>query len=313
MPSNTCSHIRLLCPLFIPGNRADMLAKAARYQASAYIPDFEDSVPADNKDQAVRVTTEALPELTAIGRPVIPRVNSLASGRTKSELEAVVGTGLAAISIGKINSADEVLRVDDIISAIESDRNLPIGAIGILPWLETAAAIVNAYAICTASPRVRWVAFGAEDYAADMGIMRNVDSESDVSGGPTDEYGEASLLYPRSVVAVAARAAGIAAIDTPYVKFRDVVGLRAEAGLARRLGYTGKFAIHPAQLEAIRGVWTPTKSEIERAELVVAAADLGQREGRGAISLDGEMIDAPVIVRARNVLGDAQTSSDRSK
>lgn len=245
MPSDTCSHIRLLCPLFIPGNRADMLAKAPRYDASAYVPDFEDSVPFENKDQAVKVTTEAMPGLLAIGQPVIPRVNSLATGRTKAELEAVVSTGISAISIGKVNSADDVAQVDDLISAIESEHDLPMGTTGILPWIETAAAIVNAYAICTASPRVRWVAFGAEDYAADMGTMRNVDSVSYAAGGPTEEYGEVSLLYARSAVAVAARAAGVEAIDTPYVKFRDADGLRAEARLARRLGYTGKFAIHP--------------------------------------------------------------------
>ena len=107
MPSDTCSHIRLLCPLFIPGNRADMLAKASRYDASAYVPDFEDSVPAANKDEAVMATKDAMPELVAIGKPVIPRVNSLATGRTEAELEAVVGTGISAISVGKVNSADD--------------------------------------------------------------------------------------------------------------------------------------------------------------------------------------------------------------
>ena len=305
------SRPRLLCPLFIPGNRPEMLAKASRYDASAFVPDFEDSVPTAAKDDAVDATAHATPELVATGKPIIPRVNGLATGRTPDELESVVGTGIVGISIGKVSSAEDVRQVSAMIDTIEKTKGVKRGATLILPWIETAAAVVNAYDICSANPRVGWVAFGAEDYAADMGIMREVDADSP-QHVRSDEYGESSLLYARSAVAVAARAAGVEALDTPYVKFRDSDGLMAEAGLARRLGYTGKFAIHPAQIGTIRSVWMPSDAEIARAQHVIDAASSASAEGRGAISLDGEMIDAPVVARARNILADAGLTQSHS-
>ena len=296
------SHIDLRCPLFIPGNRAEMLGKAGRYSASAFIPDMEDSVPLANKAEAREVTSDALPSLCELGKPVLPRVNSLLTGLTADDLAAVVGPYVVGISIGKVKSADDIAVVDGMLSELERDRGIDVGSVGVLPWLETASAIMNAFSICTASKRVRWVAFGAEDYSADMGISRAVDvAGSDT--GRVEEYGEASLLYARSAVAVAARAAGVDALDTPYVKFRDADGLRREAGLARRLGYVGKFAIHPAQIEVIDAVFSPTGAEIERARRVMEAAAAAERDGRGSVSLDGEMVDAPVVARARNVLG----------
>lgn len=301
MPPAQFSHIDLRCPLFIPGNRRDMLGKAGRYSPSAFIPDMEDSVPMANKAEARAITADALPSLFELDKPVVPRVNSLATGLTEYDLAAVVGPYIVAISIGKIRVAEDIAEVDGMLSELEVDCGIEVGTVGILPWLETASAIVNAFEICNASERVRWVAFGAEDYSADMGISRSVDVGGS-DAGSIEEYGEASLLYARSAVAVAARAADVQALDTPYVKFRDPDGLRREAGLARRLGYAGKFAIHPAQIEVIDAVFSPTDAEIERARRVLEAARVAELAGHGSVSLDGEMVDAPVVARARNVL-----------
>ena len=295
------SHIDLGCPLFIPGNRADMLGKAGRFSPTAYVADLEDSVPVGNKAVAREVTAGALPTLAGLGKPVVPRVNSLGTGLTEEDLRAVVGPHVVAISIGKISSPKDIEVVDGMISDLEGKHGLEPSVIGILPWLETASAIVHAFEICDASDRVRWVAFGAEDFSADMGIGREVDVE-DGDVGSIEEYGEASLLYARSAVAVAARAAGVEALDTPYVKFRDPEGLRREAGLAKRLGYGGKFAIHPAQIETINAVFSASEQEIEKAKRVLEAARIAEAEGHGSVSLDGEMIDAPVVARAKNVL-----------
>ena len=304
MQPDSFSHINMRCPLFIPGNRVDMLDKAGRYEPTVYIPDLEDSVPMGNKEEARQVTANALPALHDIGRPIVPRVNSLPTGLTEDDIAAVVGSRIVAISIGKIRSGADIEVVDAMISTSESDKGLEIGTVAILPWLETASAIVHAYEICEASDRVRWVAFGAEDYSADMGINREVDvDQSDV--GSIEEYGEASLLYARSAVAVAARAAEVEALDTPFVKFRDPDGLRREARLARRLGYAGKFAIHPAQISTIEEVFSPTAHEIERAARVMSVALAAEEQGHGSASLDGEMIDAPVVTRARNMLAKA--------
>lgn len=281
-----------------------MLGKAPSYGAQGLVPDLEDSVPPAEKERAREAVASALPELAVTGRPVIPRINSLSSGLAAADIHAVVGRHVTGISIGKIRSDAEIRAVDEIISQAESKAGVEQGSTGILPWLESAAAVVNAFSICTASPRVRWVAFGAEDFTADMGIARDVDAGKH-RGDDTAGIGEAPLLYPRSAVAVAARAAGVFAMDTPYVMFRDQAGLEREAVLARSLGFKGKLAIHPSQLETIARVFAPAPSEIERARRVVDAWEEAARSGKGAVSLDGEMIDVPVVERARSLLREA--------
>lgn len=277
-----------------------MLEKAPSRGAPAYVPDLEDSVPAAEKEKARGTVAEAIPALAKAG-VVVPRVNSLPTGLTADDLAAVALPGIAGVSIGKIRSAEEIGEVDRMLSALERDRDVEHGTIGILPWIETADGVAKAYDICRSSSRVRWIAFGAEDYAADMGISRSVDVADD-SDLP---YGEPGLFHARASVAVAARAAGVHALDTPYTLFRDEEGLLREAALAKSLGYKGKFSIHPAQVAPLDSFFAPTEAEITRARRVIEAAESGEAQGRGAVGLDGEMIDAPVIARARNVLRDA--------
>lgn len=303
--------IGLRCPLFIPGNRGDMLSKAGRYPASGYIPDLEDSVPVSRKLEARDVVRDALPYLCSLGVPVIPRVNSFSTGLTEGDLEAVLDFDsddhIAGVSIGKVDMPHKIEELDDMLYELEHKVGLEYRSLGILPWIESASGVVNAYTICWASDRVRWVAFGAEDYCADMGIGREVDEPSSDDVGRVAEYGEASLLYARSAVAVAARAAGVVSLDTPYVRFRDESGLRAESGLARRLGYGGKFAIHPSQIEVIKSVFAPSVEELERARRIVEVAEHAADEyGIGAIDVDGEMVDAPVVARAYNLLAEEE-------
>lgn len=280
-----------------------MLEKATRHEPGGFIPDLEDSVPVEEKAGARGTVAKAIPALAGTGIPVIPRVNALPTGLTADDIASVVVPGVTAISVGKISGPDDIGLIDTLLGEQELSAGLETGSVGILPWIEIAAAIVNVSSICSASERVRWIAFGAEDFSADMGLSRTVDIE------PTDQeeaaYGEPGLLYARSAVAIAARAANIQALDTPFVKFRDEDGLRRDCALARRLGYTGKMAIHPAQIDVIEKMFRPTQQEIERATRVLQVAKQSEAAGRGAVSLDGEMIDAPVVARARNVLRDA--------
>ena len=278
-----------------------MLAKAARFETRWLIPDLEDSVPAAEKASARDIVVEHIPTLAKAGKLLTPRVNSMKSGLAEDDIAAVVSNDIVGISIGKIGNVEEVKILDLILAKAEKSAGVSIGKTMILPWLETAEAVINAYDICMASDRIRWTAFGAEDYSADMGISRTVDSVEAKSGGEP----EPGLAYARSAVAVAARAAGVHALDTPYTKFRDPEGLRAEVKLAKSIGYKGKLAIHPAQVEVIESVFRPTDAEIDRARRVLDIAAEAETEGRGSVSLDGEMIDMPVILRAQNVLHDA--------
>ena len=274
--------------LFIPGNRSNMLERGLGLSPDAYIPDMEDSVPFEEKINARTVVSSYLSRLTESGPLVIPRVNSLDSGLLEDDLGAVVGPHIFGVSVGKFESAWDVERVSTILAELEEAAGLETGRVKLIPWIETARAIVNAYQICAASPRIVGVAFGAEDYTNDMGIERRAD--------------DSEIAYPRNAVCVAARAADVLALDTPYFSFRDPDGLRRDAQSARGVGFKGKFAIHPAQIDIINETFSPSIAEMEHARRVVAAFEEAERDGRGATSLDGKLIDVPVVKRARNLL-----------
>jgi citrate lyase subunit beta/citryl-CoA lyase len=274
--------------LFVPGNRQDMIDKAMHLWADVLVLDMEDSVPMQEKEAARETVASNLPDLQKIGHTVYPRPNSLDTGLLARDLASVIGPYIQGVTIGKINSAWDIDQIVSIIWRLEEKSGLPGGHIKIIPWIESAKAIVNAYEICAASPRVCAVAFGAEDFTNDMGIER------------TDEGVE--LDYPRRVISIAARAAGIIALDTPYVNFRDPEGHRLDITRAKSIGFQGKFAIHPTQVKDIDILFTPSEGEINYAKRVIAAFEEAEGKGRGATSLDGKMIDVPVVRRARALL-----------
>ena len=281
--------------LFIPGNRQDMLNKATGLKPTAYIPDMEDSIPISQKTKARETTALFIRKLAQAGPLVIPRVNPLNSGLMEFDLEKLVTPDIYGISIGKINSSEEVHHISNTIDQHEQRIGVPKGSIKLVIWIETAKAIVNAFEICSSSNRIVGAAFGAEDFANDMCIER------------TDHNSE--IEYPRSVVCVAAKAAGISALDTPYFKFRDPEGLKQDTIKAKTLGFSGKFAIHPSQIDTINEVFVPSAAEIENAKKVLAAIKQAEARGSGATSIDGKVIDAPVVKRAEYVMKQASQNN----
>lgn len=274
--------------VFVPGNRANMLERALGFGADIIMVDLEDSVPPGEKAAAADLAIEWVPRLAAAGKRVMVRVNALDTGFTAGELAAVVGPELAGISIGKGGGAWDLQQVDRLLAPLEAKAGIAAGSIRVIPWIETAQAIVKVHEMATASPRIAGIAFGGEDYTNDMGVIRS-------------DFG-AECYYARSAVAVAARAAGVAALDGPFVGFRDPDGLRTDAGNARQMGYTGKFAIHPAQIDIINATFSPQPDDIAYARQVVAAWDAAEAAGRGSLSIDGRMVDVPVVKRAQNLL-----------
>ncbi len=265
-----------------------MLGKALGLAPDAIVPDMEDGAPMGEKEQARAAVSSFLPTLIETGRRVIPRVNSTSSGLIGRDLEAAIAPGVFGVTVGKTASAGEVEAISEMIFKIELARGMERGSVALIPWIESALAVVNAYEICSASSRVIAVAFGAEDLANDMGIERT-------------ESGE-EVAYARSAVCTAARAADVQALDTPYVRFRDENGLRRDCRAAKGLGFKGKFAIHPSQIEVINHAFSPSDAEVEAARRIVTAFDAAESVGKGAISLDGSMVDAPVVKRARGIL-----------
>jgi citrate lyase subunit beta/citryl-CoA lyase len=278
--------------LFVPGNKENMLDKALALKPDALVPDMEDSVPPAEKNNARDTVRSYLPRLAATGVPVIPRVNALDTEWLFADLGAVVGPHVLAISVGKVRAAGDIAAISQYVGTLERRLGIEPGHIKLLPWIETAEAIVNCDAICRASERILGVAFGGEDFTNDMGIERLED--------------EQQVLYARSRIAIAARAAHVLALDTPYFKLRDLDGLRTNAQRAKSLGFKGKFAIHPEQIAPLNECFSPSEQEIAHARRVIAAYEEAERRGRGSTSLDGWVVDVPVVKRARALLALAE-------
>jgi citrate lyase subunit beta/citryl-CoA lyase len=278
--------------IFVPGNRENMLERARSFDADIIMVDLEDSVPPGEKVAARDMAREWVPTLRAEGKRVMVRVNSLDTGLTRAELEEVVSPDLHGISLGKVESVRDIRTVDSLLAPLEAAAGIEVGSLRIIPWIETAKAVWDARAIAEASRRAAAIAFGAEDLTNDMGIERTDTGEE--------------VVVPRSLVPVAARAAEMGGLDAPFVRFRDPDALREDARRARRMGYTGKFAIHPAQLQIINETFSPSAEEIEYARRVVEAWDAAEAAGRGSLALDGRMVDVPVVKRAQNLLALAE-------
>jgi len=280
--------------LFIPGNKENMLAKAETCNPDVVLPDMEDSVPDGEKNSARATIAQWLPRLAAHEARLMPRVNSIGTDWFKDDIYAAAAPGVWGLSIGKVDSAGDISAISSVMAQAEREAGLVVGSLRLIPWIETALAIVNCFEICKASDRIEAIAFGGEDYAADMSIER-LDDESNV-------------MHARSTICNAARAAHILALDTPYFQFRDNEGLTTSCLAAKQTGFKGRFAIHPGQIETINHCFSPTAAEIESARRIVAAFEEAERRGRGSTSLDDRVIDVPVVKRARALLAQADAA-----
>ncbi|MBI4216379.1 MAG: HpcH/HpaI aldolase/citrate lyase family protein [Chloroflexi bacterium] len=269
-----------------------MIVKARSQPTDALVLDLEDAVIPTEKATARRLVKEALPRLEVKDKLVFVRVNSFASGLAEDDLRAVVCPGLDGISLPKGESPADIEKLDRLLLSLERERGLPMGRLQVIPWIESARAVLDARLIAGASPRVVALAFGAEDFTIDMGIPRSQEGFE--------------VLWARSQVAVAARAARVKALDTPYMNFRDNEGLLRETRLVRQLGFGGKFVIHPSQIETVHQVFVPTAAEVEEAKRIVAAFAEAAAKGMGAVALDGRVVDIPIVERARRLLALAE-------
>jgi len=273
-----------------------MLRKAAAARPDVFMPDLEDSVPVGEKSNARETVRCSLGLLAQTGRRVIPRLNGIDTQWLEEDVLALVGPEIHGVSVGKIRTPEDIRRIDDLLARAEGEQGLPSGRTKLIPWIETAAAVLDALRIATASTRIVALAFGAEDLTLDMGIRRSSD-DSEVS-------------VARSLTCLAAAAAGVPALDTPFFSYRDAVALEKNAEASKRIGFRGKFAIHPDQLATIQRVFAPSPEELEEARRVVGAFDDAERHGRGSTSLDGRVVDVPVVERARAILASVSNESE---
>ncbi len=274
--------------LFVPAIRERFIEKAPEAGADLLCLDLEDSVPQAEKAKGREMAREAISYMPRTGYLMCVRVNSVQSGLVEDDLDAVVSPRLDVISLPKSDSPEIVQEVDVYLARLEKERGLPEGQIKIIPWIETALGLVNAYRTCSASPRLIGASVGGEDLTADLGIAR------------TNQGKE--IEYARYVVATSAAAARILPLDTVYIDFKDPEGLRGDTLFSKSIGYKGKFCIHPSQVDLVNEIFQPSSTEMEYAQKVKGAYEDGASRGQGAVNLDGVMVDKPVYERALVVL-----------
>ncbi|MFN0074482.1 MAG: HpcH/HpaI aldolase/citrate lyase family protein [Chloroflexota bacterium] len=279
--------------LFAPGNQPRKLARIATFGSDAVILDLEDAVPISEKESTRPMVREALPTLAA-GPARYVRVNALETGLTRDDLEGVFCKELDGIKLPKVEDPGDVLEVDQILQDLEGGLGLVIGSIDLIPTIETARGVLNAQPIAAASPRVKRLSFGAADFCRDIGVR---------FGGNLWEADGLELQYARSYLVLASRAAGIEPpLDTVWIDIRDNAGLEQDARNALRIGFQGKSAIYPGQVEIINRVFSPTAEELDFARKVVSAFAEAESQGAAAIQVEGRMVDYPIAVKARWVL-----------
>jgi citrate lyase subunit beta/citryl-CoA lyase len=279
--------------LFVPGNSMRMITKAATLTTDAIILDLEDAVPLPDKETARIMTRDTIKPLKSGGAYIFVRVNALTTGLTAEDIRFVAVKGLDGIVLAKAESRSDIETVASIFEEIEKNRGLQPGNLKIIPLIETAKGVVNAYEIASSSERIVALGFGAGDYYKDLG--RSVSSLSPE---------QTELLYARSQTVVASRAAGVQAIDTVFFGLlTDTDNFKKEAILVLKLGFTGKFLIHPTQIEIVNRIFSPSPEEVNFASRVVAAFEKAQAKGIGATSLEGKMIDYMSYRQAKDLVG----------
>lgn len=273
--------------MFMPGNNPAVLQTAGLYGADTVIFDLEDAVAISEKDAARHLVHNAIKQLE-FPCEVAVRINHIQTPYGLDDLKVVLAAKPDLIRLPKAETAEDIKIIDEIITKAEQDHGFPAGSIQMMAAIETAKGLMKAYEIATASPRMVALAIGGEDFVADLKTTRTKDGKE--------------LFAARSHLLLAARAAGVQAIDSVFSDINDEETFIAETRMIKELGFDGKSVINPRQIRLVQQIFTPSEKEILHAERVLAAYREALERNSGVIALDGKMIDTPIVVRAERVL-----------
>jgi citrate lyase subunit beta/citryl-CoA lyase len=282
--------------LFLPGANAAMLSTAYVYRPDSVMFDLEDAVALREKDSARLLVFHALRLPVYRDIETVVRINPLSTPFGLKDLEAVVRAGVDVVRLPKTDTAEDVHQLEAEVERIERDCGRPMGSTRLMAAIESASGVVNALAIARASSRMIGLALAGFDYVMDMQTTRGDGTE---------------LFYARCAVLHAARAAGIDAFDVVWSDLDDEEGFLHEVELIKRLGFNGKSLINPRQIELLHNAYAPSEQEFDYARKVIVAAEEAERRGLGVISLNGKMIDAPIVAHAQRVLRLVEASGTR--
>lgn len=279
--------------MFVPGANAAMLRDAPLYGADSIMFDLEDAVSLKEKDSARTLVHFALKTFDYSNVETVVRINSLEAGGAQ-DVEAMVLAGVEVIRLPKTETAQDILDVDAVITSVEKDNQIPVGTTKMMAAIESAEGVLNAREIAKASERLIGIALGAEDYVTNMKTKRYPDGQE--------------LSFARNMILHAARAAGIAAIDTVYSDVDNVEGFQNEVQQIKQLGFDGKSVINPRQIPLVNAIYTPTDKEIQNAKEVIWGIREAEAKGSGVISVNWKMVDKPIVERAQRVIALAKAA-----
>lgn len=273
--------------MFVPGNNPGMIKDAGIYGADCIMFDLEDSVSINEKDAARFLVYSALTTLDYSPAEIVVRINDLSSGLGVQDLEAIVRARPDVIRLPKTETAQDVIDCEKEIERIEKEAGIPVGSTGMMAAIEGAEGVLNAPEIAKSSKRLIGIALGAEDYVTDLKTTRSDGTE---------------LAFARGMIVNAARAAGIDALDTVYSDVSNEEGFLAEATIIKKMGFSGKSVINPRQIDPLHRLFKPSDKDIEKARAIMEAIRDANARGSGVASLNGKMIDKPVVTRAKYLL-----------
>lgn len=281
--------------MFVPGNNPAMVKDAGIYGADSIMFDLEDAVSLAEKDAARDLVYEALTTVDYGSAEKVVRINGLDTPFYKNDIKAMVKAKVNVIRLPKVESADMIHELEALVSRAEEEFSIPAGSVHLMAAIESAKGVLNCPEIASASTRMIGIALSAEDYTTDMKTHRYPDG--------------AELEFARNMVLHAARAAGIAAFDTVFTNMDDTEGFNRETEYIHQLGFDGKSLVNPRQIAMVNKIYEPTKAEIENAQNVIDAIEEAKINGSGVISMNGQMVDRPVAMRAQRVMNLAKASN----
>ena len=289
--------------MFVPGDKQRMIEKSLALSVDAIMMDIEDGVAPSEKDTARRQIAASLDQVAArmkeapaLRTPArFVRINAVGHERMYSDLAAVVRPGLEGLVVPKVETPDQVETVEEILDKDEPEKEIDRGSVRMLIAIESPRGLLNAYAIATASPRVMGLIFGAEDYSRELSL-------------PLQREGEArDLLFARSTIVNAASAAHVQSVDCVWTNLQDMDGLRTFAAQSRRLGFSAMSVIHPSQVDDVNAAFTPSPADVDYARRVLEAFEAARARGEGAIAFGGQLLDFPIVERARQTVALAES------
>jgi citrate lyase subunit beta/citryl-CoA lyase len=274
--------------LFVPGNSEQLIKKAATTQADALILDLEDSVVNSAKQEARDVSCKMIKSGILAKHHVFVRMNDLESGHLEADFSQLCLEGVTGYVIPKSYTSRDIVSYDNLLTKFETKSKFPRNHFKLIPLIETASAVLHAEDICRASERIIAIAFGSEDFCADL-------------QGIHDEQHN-SLLQPRAMIALAARAAGVIPIDTLHVRVHDLKDLEYNLKLARNLGFEGSLLLHPKEIELAHEYFTPSEKEVAQAKKIIELSKQAEEKKISIAVIDGTFIGPPMLRQAKQIL-----------